>query len=50
MKIWVGNACERLCGLLDAIPGYWDGHWHRYGLWGCQVGVSRVWAHWGTGR
>ena len=30
--------------LLDAIPGYWDGRWHRHGQWGCTLRLSRYWA------
>ena len=30
--------------LLDQIPGYWDGRWHRYGQWGCALGLGRYWA------
>lgn len=42
-----------LCGLLDAIPGRWDGRWHRRGDWGCMIGLAhesaRLDEKWKTG-
>ena len=42
MKRLAGQAALFLCGLADAIPGYRDGRWHRYGDWGCAIGLSRL--------
>ena len=29
--------------LLDRVPAYWGGSWHRYGDWGCRLRLSRYW-------
>ncbi len=28
---------------LDRIPAYEDGRWYRYGDWGCQLGLWKIW-------
>jgi hypothetical protein len=47
MKRLIGNASVYPCAWLDAIPARWDGHWHRYGQWGCRLKVCRPWVWWG---
>jgi hypothetical protein len=29
--------------VLDRVPAREDGRWHRYGGWGCRMGLSRLW-------
>lgn len=29
--------------VLDRVPRYEDGKWHRYGDWGCQMRLHRFW-------
>lgn len=30
--------------MLDRIPAWQDGHLYLQGQWGCQLGLSRIWA------
>ena len=41
MKRFVYYAMYGLCDFLDCIPRWSEGHWYRYGGWGCQFHIAR---------
>jgi hypothetical protein len=40
MVRWLAWAADEI---LDRVPRYEDGSWYWCGMWGCQLGLYRIW-------
>jgi hypothetical protein len=45
---WHAQPVWLACTVLDVLPAYRDGRWHRPGGWGCRLGLRYLWSRYQT--